>query len=106
MKGDDRYHTLVAVVKKEIVGLVTTVFSYAIGHPDGYVKINGLGVRGEYRGKGIGKALLEAAERIAIDNGAPYVGLASGFAREDAHAFYEHLGYKRTSYWFRKNLSE
>ena len=90
----------------EVVGLVTTVFSYAVGHPNGYVKINGLGVRQEYRRKGIGKALLEAAERVAIDSGAPYIGLASGFAREEAHAFYEHNGYQKTSYWFRKRLNK
>ena len=106
MKGDDRYHTLIAEVGGEVVGLVTTVFSYAVGHPNGYVKINGLGVRQEYRRKGIGKALLEAAERVAIDSGAPYIALASGFAREEAHAFYERSGYQKTSYWFRKRLNK
>lgn len=106
MRGDDRYHTLIAEVGGEVVGLVATVFSYAVGHPNGYVKINGLGVRQEYRRGGIGKALLEAAERVAIDSGAPYIGLASGFAREEAHAFYEHNGYQKTSYWLRKRLNK
>ena len=106
MLGDDRYHTLVAIVDDDVVGLVTTVFTYAIGHPGGYLKVNGLGVKEEYRRKGIGKALVKAAEAIAIDSGALYIGLASGFAREDAHAFYESLGYKKTSYWFRKKLNE
>ena len=106
MKGDDRYHTLIAEVDGETVGLVTTVFSHAVGHPNGYVKINGLGVRQEYRRKGIGKALLEAAERVAIDSGATYIALASGFAREEAHAFYERSGYQKTSYWFRKRLNK
>ena len=106
MEGDDHYHTLVAEVGGKVVGLVTMVFVYAIGHPNGYFKINGLGVAAEHRGKGIGKALLEAVEHIALDCGAPYIGLASGFDRADAHAFYEHLGYKKTSFWFRKKLSE
>lgn len=106
MKGNDRYHTLIAEVDGEAVGLVTTVFSYAVGHPNGYVKINGLGVRQEYRRKGIGKALLEAAERVTIESGVPYIALASGFAREEAHAFYENSGYQKTSYWFRKRLNK
>ena len=106
MEGDGHYHTLVAEVGGKVVGLVTMVFVYAIGHPNGYFKINGLGVVAEHRGKGIGKALLEAAEHIALDCGAPYIALASGFNRSDAHAFYEHLGYKKTSFWFRKKLSE
>ena len=48
--------------------------------------------------------LLEKAEEIAEENGTGYLGLASGLQRETAHAFYEHMGYKKTSYWFRKRL--
>lgn len=105
MEDDGRYLTLIAEVDKELAGLVTMVFSYAIGHPDGYAKVNGLGVFEKFRGKGIGRALLESAEQIALDRGAHYVGLASGFSREDAHAFYEHLGYRKTSYWLGKKLA-
>ena len=106
MKEDDHYHALIAEVDGEAVGLVTMFFSHAVGHPNGYAKINGLGVRQECRRKGIGKALLEAAERVAIDSGVPYIALASGFAREEAHAFYENSGYQKTSYWFRKRLNK
>ena len=104
MGKDDRYATFVAEEGGRVVGLVTTVTCLAIGHPNGYTKINGLGVLPEHRGKGIGRMLIEKAEEFAKVNGTMYLGLASGLQRETAHAFYEHMGYQKTSYWFRKRL--
>ena len=104
MGQDNRYATFVAESDGRVVGLVTTVVCLAIGHPDGYTKINGLGVLPEYRGKGIGRMLLEKTQEIAVENGTGYLGLASGLQRETAHTFYEHMGYQKTSYWFRKRL--
>ena len=104
MEQDDRYVTFVAEADGKIVGLAAAVKALAIGHPGGYVKMNGIGVLPEYRHLGIGKKLMEHVERFAMEQGAPYVGLASGINRAEAHAFYEHIGYRKTSYWFRKNL--
>ena len=104
MKEDDRYTTYVAESDGRVVGLVTAVTVLAIGHPADYTKVNGLGVLPEYRNRGIGTMLLEQAEQTAVSNGTRYLGLASGFLREDAHRFYEHLGYVKTSYWFKKRV--
>ena len=104
MEHDDRYVTFVAEADGTIVGLAAAVKVLAVGHPGGYVKMNGIGVLPEYRRQGIGKQLMEHVERFAIEQGAPYVGLASGVSRAEAHAFYEHIGYRKTSYWFRKSL--
>ena len=104
MDGDDRYSTFVAEADGRVIGLVTMVTALAIGHPAGYSKVNGLGVLQEYRRNGIGKMLLKEAEQEAIANGTRYVGLASGFSREDAHQFYEMMGYQKTSYWYHKRL--
>lgn len=104
MRHNDGYVTFVAEADGKIVGLVTAVKALAIGHPGGYVKMNGIGVLPEYRHQGIGKKLMEHVEHFAIDNGAPYVGLASGVNRTETHAFYENSGYRKTSYWFRKSL--
>ncbi len=104
MAPDDCYCTFVADADGKIVGLAAAVKVLAIGHPGGYVKMNGLGVLPEYRHRGIGRQLMDQVERWAVEQGAPYIGLASGIRREGAHDFYEHLGYRKTSYWFRKNL--
>ena len=104
MATDGRYCTFVADADGKVVGLAAAVKVLAIGHPGGYVKMNGLGVLPEYRHRGIGRQLMDQVERWAVEQGAPYVGLASGTGRTEAHNFYEHLGYRKTSYWFRKNL--
>ena len=104
MKEDDRYSTFVAEADGKVVGLVTMVKVLAIGHPSGYTKVNGLGVLQEYRNMGIGNMLIQKAEEEAVSNGTRYLGLASGFKRDDAHRFYEHLGFVKTSYWFRKRV--
>ena len=104
MKEDNRYSTYVAEADGKVVGLITMVTGLAIGHPTGYTKINGLGVLPEYRNMGIGRKLLEQAEQEAVRNGTRYLGLASGLTRENAHKFYEHMGYRKTSYWFRKRV--
>lgn len=100
MSKDDRYATFVAEENGKIVGLIAMVVCLAIGHPSRYAKINGLGALPEHRGKGIGRTLIEKAEEFAKANGATYLGLASGLQRETAHAFYEHMGCQKTSYWF------
>ena len=104
MENDDRYSTFVAAAGGKVVGLVTLAKVLAIGHPNGYTKVNGLGVLPEYQGKGIGRMLLNKAEDEARKNGTYYLGLASGIGRTDAHGFYESMGFKKTSYWFRKKL--
>ena len=104
MRDDDCYVTFVAEAGGSIVGLATAVKVLAIGHPGGYVKMNGIGVLPEYRRQGIGKRLMEQVEQFAVEQGAPYVGLASGINRVEAHAFYGNSGYKKTSFWFRKSL--
>lgn len=104
MKGDSRYCTFVADADGEIAGFVTTVETLAVDHPDGYIKMNGLAVLPEFQRRGIGKMLMERVEQLAVEWNASAIGLASGFQRAGAHAFYERLGYQKTSFWFRKNV--
>ena len=104
MKQYDCYKTFIAVVDQTVVGFVTTVEVMAVGYPVGYMKINGLAVKKEYQHRGIGKKLMEHIELVAHQHGISRIGLATGFQRKEAHAFYEHLGYKSGSYWYGKNL--
>ncbi len=102
MKGDSRCRTFVADLDGNVVGFATTVEALAI--PYGYIRMNGLAVLPEYQRRGIGKMLMERVEKLAEERGASAVGLASGFRRTGAHEFYEHLGYRKTSLYFRKNI--
>lgn len=104
MKGDNRYHTFVADVDGDVVGFATTVESLAIPYPNGYIKMNGLAVLPEFQHCGVGKMLMEHVEKLAVERNASCIGLASGFQRTSAHEFYEHLGYRKTSFWIRKDI--
>ena len=104
MKADSRYHIFIAEKYGNIIGFVTTVESLAINLPNGYIKVNGLAVLPEFRHCGIGKMLMERVEKLAGERNISLIGLASGFQRTDAHEFYEHLGYQKSSFWLSKRV--
>lgn len=104
MKDDSRYRTFVADADGVVVGFVTTAETLAVDYPNGYIKINGLAVLPELQRRGIGKMLMERVEKLAAECGISRIGLASGFQRTGAHEFYERLGYKKSSFYFGKNI--
>lgn len=98
------YTTFTALADGEAVGFITMVEVMAAGFPVGYLKINGLAVKEAFQYKGIGARLLKAAETLAAEKGISHIGLASGFKRISAHAFYERQGYTKGSYYFSKDV--
>lgn len=62
---------------------------------DPYAEICSLVVDARVRGRGIGRALVAAAEAWASDRGFTVVRVRSNVIRSDAHRFYEQLGYER-----------
>jgi GNAT superfamily N-acetyltransferase len=54
----------------------------------------GLVVASTYRGRGVGRGLMEAAEQWAVDHDCKEMRLTSAVQRLEAHAFYERLGYR------------
>ncbi len=68
----------------------------------GYAEVMEIVVEQAFQRKGVGKLLLRAAERWATACTYPRIRLRSGVHREDAHKFYEKLGYEksRASYAF------
>lgn len=89
-----------AVVGWVHVAVVSTLES------DPQAEIQGLVVEESVRGKGIGRRLMEKAEAWARDEGVAGIRLRSNVVREDAHAFYQHLGYRitKTQHTFVKEL--
>jgi len=57
------------------------------------INIQGLAVAEQYRKKGYGRALMNAAENWAKENNIGLVRLNSGSTRTDAHKFYCAIGY-------------
>jgi len=82
-----------------------SIMVVAVIHADPPVGIlMALVVDGTRHGRGIGRALAEAAEVWAKARGADRVTLASGLARQGAHAFYERIGYEHTARRYAKLL--
>jgi GNAT superfamily N-acetyltransferase len=69
-------------------------------------EIGGLVVDERYRDRGIGQLLMRHAEQWSREKGCQALRLRSNVTRENAHAFYERMGYKKikTSWMFRKEL--
>jgi len=76
-----------------------------IEHVSRYGEISALVTEAEHRRAGIGRALVAFAEQHAAEKGCEGTWLASGFQRkEEAHLFYESLGFEKTGYRFVKKL--
>lgn len=69
-------------------------------------ELGGLVVDSSLRGKGIGRLLVEAAEKWSLDCGISRLQFTSQMKRVEAHEFYKKLGYEiiKNSYYFSKNL--
>lgn len=83
----------VALYGSELAGYVQAS-GYECTYSDSLKNILALAVDEKYRGKGIGRRLLEEAEGWAKESGSSGVRLTSGFERKDAHEFYFRCGYK------------
>lgn len=71
-----------------------------------HIELGGLVVDESQRCQGIGEQLLHAVETWALDRGIKTVFVRSNAIREDAHRFYQRLGYEivKTSLTFIKEV--
>lgn len=85
---------------------VATLHVMPVVHRAGPIgRVTSLVVAEEARGKGIGRALVRAAESRLAERGCTTVEVTSNRSRGDAHRFYESIGYERTSYRFARVLA-
>jgi GNAT superfamily N-acetyltransferase len=93
---------LVATVRDVPVALVTVHVTPVLHRPAPVGRLTAVVVSERVRGQGVGRTIVEAAERLLAERGCEMIELTSNRSRTDAHAFYEHLGYEATSLRFRK----
>jgi GNAT superfamily N-acetyltransferase len=103
--GAEGHALMVAEQAGRVIGLCHLYVRPALDKPPEAV-VQALVVDQLVRGSGVGKIVMAAAEAWAKDRGFVSVALASNVERDEAHAFYEAIGYKRaaTSHLFRRTL--
>ena len=86
-------------------GVVTVHRTTVLHRPRPVGRVTALVVDQELRGHGVGKALVAAAEVELRRRGCGLLEITSNARRVDAHAFYERLGYERTSVRLAKTIA-
>lgn len=87
-----------------LAGVATLHHMVVLHRPKPVGRITALIVDETTRGRGVGRALVAAAEAELARAGCGLLEITSNARLVDAHAFYEHLGYQRTSARFAKML--
>ena len=100
---DARYKTFVAEIGGKICGMIGTVSHSSYLHNDLSGRIIALIVSNTMGRRGVGRELV-AAKKDFRRRKITRVTLTARFEREEAHRFYEKLGYARTGFRFGKNL--
>jgi len=89
-----------------VLGWTHVFVAYRI-ESEPFAEIGGLVVDESHRNRGIGRILLEEAEKWAAASGVSTLRVRSNMIRRDAHRFYERAGYScsKTQGVFDKRLS-
>lgn len=90
---DSHDHTaFVALIETKIVGWIGAAQAIMIEVPP-HCEINGLVIDENFRGRGVGKLLIEKVKQWAREKGNDKLSLHCNIIRADALFFYEHLGF-------------
>ena len=96
---------IVAAHDGEVLGFVAVHALPRFEHSDRIIRIMALVVDAGERGRGIGRLLMEEAERLGRDLDAAFAEVTAGHHRPDARRLYEELGYDGTvAAYLRKRL--
>lgn len=88
----ERLNTIVILDNEKIVGYLSYVIKK---RHTGKLDVDQLVILEEYRGKGLGKKLMEEAKQIAKENQCDRIELNCWLFNENALNMYEHIGYNR-----------
>ena len=104
ISADKNYATFVAVSEGKVCGMIGTVARYSYEHNNQGAKIMALVVSDQMRGRGVGRALIAAAENDLAQRNIRRLAVNTHFRRTEAHEFYEKLGYTKNGFRLVKEL--
>ena len=96
------FRTFLAERDGRALGTYTLIIMENLGHrgrPSALVE--NVAVHPDARGLGLGRLMMEHARGLCRARGCYKMALSSNLVREEAHAFYEHLGFEKHGYSFR-----
>jgi GNAT superfamily N-acetyltransferase len=86
---------IVAMENGQIVGTFQLSFIPGLSSKGAWrAQVEGVRVRADRRGEGIGEAMMREAAALAREKGCRTLQLTTDKSRHDAHRFYERLGFK------------
>ncbi|MFA6508202.1 MAG: GNAT family N-acetyltransferase [Treponemataceae bacterium] len=107
LKEMDHKTTKILTAKENdsIVGYAQMTKCKNLGFEE-YYEVVQLLVSEAHRGSGVGKAIMDEVERIAISENIRIIKLSSRIQRSKAHVFYESLGYEmiKVSKFYQKEV--
>jgi GNAT superfamily N-acetyltransferase len=95
----------VAEDEGRIHGVATVQRLHVLNSDAGFAQLLLLVVGADARRRGVGRALVAAAEAWALERGCVRMLVACGEERTDAHSFYEALGYHHTARRYVKRIA-
>jgi GNAT superfamily N-acetyltransferase len=98
------YKTFVAIMDGCVCGMIGTFTYPSYEHNDPSGRIVALVTLSAARRRGVGRALIATAEKDFAQRGIMRGALDTRLTREDAHKFYQSLGYERNGWRFVKQL--
>jgi GNAT superfamily N-acetyltransferase len=96
--GNEDYAAFVATADGAVAGFLGMERGWAYEHDRPFARILTLVVDARVRRRGVGAALVQFAEAWARERGAYVLMLTTNVRRQEAHRFYESVGFSRTGY--------
>lgn len=93
--SDKDHDAFVAIYKDQVVGWIGLAHVIMIEMTP-FCEINGLVIDEQYRGKGVGKSLIEKAKQWGKEKGNDKLRVRCNVKRKETHLFYQHLGFTET----------
>jgi len=105
--SDPNHELIVAEVNGEVIGTLQLTFLPSISYQGGLrAQVESVRVNTGQRGIGIGSEMMKWTIERAKERGAHILQLTSHKSREDAHRFYEKLGFKGSHLGMKLNLKD
>lgn len=97
IENDPNHELIVAELNGEVIGTLHLMFLPSISYRGGLrAQVESVRVDGRHRGRRIGSEMMRWVVERAKGRGAHLVQLTSHKSREDAHRFYERLGFTKS----------